>query len=186
MGSIPICSAPGSPPPSKACPPSLSGATPLKLSKPLTSTRSRTSTLRSEASRRKSRGCVKNLASTLSRSERLALVERGLAELPLTDQAELLSLNRRSLYYQPVPPSAEEVAIKHAIDRIYTEQPSYGSRRIAVMLKEDHQLVVNRKAVQRHMREMGIAGISPGPNLSKRNGEHRVYPYLLRALTAAH
>jgi putative transposase len=54
------------------------------------------------------------------------------------------------------------------------------------MLKEDHQLVVNRKAVQRHMREMGIAGISPGPNLSKRNPEHRVYPYLLRGLTAAH
>ena len=101
-------------------------------------------------------------------------------------QADLLNLSRRSLYYQPVPPSAEEVAIKHAIDRLYTEQPSYGSRRIAVMLKEDFQLVVNRKAVQRHMREMGIAGISPGPNLSKRNPEHRVYPYLLRGLTAAH
>ncbi len=114
------------------------------------------------------------------------MVERGEAELPLTIQAELLSLSRRSLYYQPVPPSAEEVAIKHAIDRIYTEQPSYGSRRIAIMLKEDYQLVINRKAVQRHMREMGIAGISPGPNLSKRNPEHRVYPYLLRGLTAAH
>jgi putative transposase len=30
------------------------------------------------------------------------------------------------------------------------------------------------------MREMAIAGISPGPNLSKRNLEHKVYPYLLR------
>ncbi len=88
----------------------------------------------------------------------------------------MLSLSRRSLYYQPTAPSAEEVAIKHAIDRIYTEQPSYGSRRIAVMLKEDYQFVVNRKAVQRHMREMGIAGISPGPNLSRRNPEHRIYP----------
>ncbi len=29
---------------------------------------------------------------------------------------------------------------------------------------------------------MGIAGISPGPNLSKRNLEHRIYPYLLRNL----
>ena len=27
---------------------------------------------------------------------------------------------------------------------------------------------VNRKAVQLHMREMGIEGINPGPNLSKR------------------
>ena len=122
----------------------------------------------------------------MTRSERLALVEREESDLTLSEQATLLSLSRRSLYYQPVPPSAEEVAIKHAIDRLYTEQPSYGSRRIAVMLKEDYQLVVNRKAVQRHMREMGIAGISPGPNLSKRNPEHRVYPYLLRGLTAAH
>lgn len=122
----------------------------------------------------------------MTRNERLTLVDRQDAELPLTVQADLLTLSRRSLYYQPVPPSAEEVAIKHAIDRLYTEQPSYGSRRIAVMLKEDFQLVVNRKAVQRHMREMGIAGISPGPNLSKRNPEHRVYPYLLRGLTAAY
>ena len=61
----------------------------------------------------------------------------------------------------------------HAIS-IYTDQPSYGSRRIAVILERDHQLVVNRKAVQRHMREMGIAGISPGPNLSRRNPQHQV------------
>ena len=138
------------------------------------SSRSRISTPKSAASRRKSRGYEKNLASTLTRPERLALVERREGELPLTEQANLLSLSRRSLYYHPVPPSPEEVAIKHAIDRIYTDQPSYGSRRIAVALQEEYQPVVNRKAVQRHMREMGIAGISLGPNLSKRNLEHHV------------
>ncbi|HSH80236.1 MAG TPA: IS3 family transposase [Herpetosiphonaceae bacterium] len=122
----------------------------------------------------------------MSRAERFALVDRQTAEVTLTDQAALLSLSRRSLYYQPTAPSTEEVAIKHAIDRIYTEQPAYGSRRIAVMLKEDYQFVVNRKAVQRHMREMGIAGISPGPNLSRRNSDHRIYPYLLRGVTAAY
>ena len=36
------------------------------------------------------------------------------------------------------------------------------------------------------MREMGFEGICPGPNLSKRNQEHRVYPYLLRHITPAH
>jgi len=45
---------------------------------------------------------------------------------------------------------------------------------------------INRKAVQRHMREMGIAGICPGPNLSQRNLAHRVYLYLLRQVTAAY
>ena len=114
------------------------------------------------------------------------MIDRDHAVLPLTSQAELLGLNRTSLYYQAVPPSPKEVAIKHTIDRIYTDTPTYGSRRIAVLLERDYDLVVNRKAVQRHMREMGIAGISPGPNLSKRNSEHRIYPYLLRGVTAAH
>src|ERR671932_790167 len=186
MGSIPTCLAPGRPLPSKGYPPCSSAVTRSKRCRPPTSSRSKTSTRRSAASRPKSRGCVKNLASTLTRNERFALVDRGEAELTLTDQANLLSLSRRSLYYQPVPPSAEEVAIKHAIDRIYTDQPAYGSRRIAVALQEDYQLVVNRKAVQRHMREMGIASISPGPNLSQRNREHQVYPYLLRGVTAAY
>ncbi len=54
-----------------------------------------------------------------------------------------------------------------------------------MLLREDYQLIVNRKAVQRHMREMGIAGISPGPNLSWRNPKHRGYPFLLRGVTAA-
>ena len=34
------------------------------------------------------------------------------------------------------------------------------------------------------MREMGIAEINPGPNLSKRAAQHRIYPYLLHEVTA--
>ena len=33
------------------------------------------------------------------------------------------------------------------------------------------------------MRLVGIEAIYPGPNLSKRNHEHRIYPYLLRGVT---
>lgn len=106
-------------------------------------------------------------------------------ELPIRTQVELLGLNRSSLYYKPVKPSAEEIAIKHRIDEIYTKYPYYGSRRITAQLCREG-FVVNRKAVQRHMREMGIHGICPGPNLSKRDSEHRVYPYLLRGVTADH
>ena len=107
------------------------------------------------------------------------------SELPLSVQAELLSLSRSSLYYQPILPSTEEVALKHRIDAIYTDYPFYGSRRIAIQLRREGT-IINRKAVQRHMREMGIAGICPGPNLSQRHLEHRVYPYLLRQVTAAY
>ena len=65
----------------------------------------------------------KNLASNLPRSERVALIDWDPAELPLTLLAELLSLNRSGLYYQPVPPSPEELWIKRRIDEIYTACP---------------------------------------------------------------
>ena len=113
------------------------------------------------------------------------MVERDESELPLSLQAELLGVSRASLYYQAKLPTAQEVSIKHRIDEIYTEYPFFGSRRIAVQLCLEG-MTVNRKAVQRHMREMGIAGLCPGPNLSKRNQAHAVYPYLLRNVTASY
>ncbi len=121
---------------------------------------------------------------SLTRAARQALVERQSPELPLTRQADLLSLSRSSLYYQPVPPSAEEVALKHHIDRLYTACPFYGSRRIAAVLQREG-MSINRKAVQRHMHEMGIAGIAPGPHLSTPAPQHPIYPYLLRHVTSA-
>ncbi len=59
----------------------------------------------------------------MSREQRLALVEREHREVPLSAQANLLGLNRSSLYYRSAPPSAEEVALKHRIDAIYTATP---------------------------------------------------------------
>jgi putative transposase len=111
----------------------------------------------------------------------LALVEGGHPELPLGLQADLLTLSRAGLYYKAVGPSAEEVAIKHRIDEIYTQYPFYGSRRIAVLLRRERHGVC-RNTVHRYMREMGIAAIYPGPNLSRRELQHRLYPYLLRGL----
>jgi putative transposase len=103
--------------------------------------------------------------------------------LPLGTQAQLLSISRRSLYYQPKAPPPEEVAIKHRIDELYTAHPFYGSRKLTVLLEREFA-PINRKRVQRYMREMGIMGICPGPNLSKRAAQHRIYPYLLRDVTA--
>src|SRR2546423_5792679 len=112
----------------------------------------------------------------------MALVERDSSELPLTQQAALLSVSRSSLYYHPREPSAEEIAIKHRIDELYTQCPFYGSRKIEAQLRREG-VVINRKTVQRHMREMGIVAIYPGPNLSRRQHKQHVFPYLLRNLT---
>ena len=113
----------------------------------------------------------------------MALLEREDAELALSTQAALLSLTRSSLYYTPVAPSPEEVALKHRIDVIYTDRPYYGVRRMTAQLRREG-ILVNHKAVARHMREMGLAGICPGPNLSKRAQQAAIYPYLLRDVSA--
>ena len=121
----------------------------------------------------------------MNRTERVALVEWAGSELSLKKQAELLSISRSSLYYQPLPPTAEEIRLKHRIDELYTCYPFYGSRRIRAMLRREGWHI-NRKRVQRCMREMGLVAIFPGPNLSKPAPGHKIYPYLLRNVTASY
>ena len=119
---------------------------------------------------------------SLSRDERVAMVDRHESSMPLAKQADLLSINRTSLYYKPREVSQEVIRIRHLIDEIHTQHPTYGSRTIRDILRNNHHIRINRKAVQRHMQAMGITVIYPGPNLSKRNHQHRTYPYLLRNL----
>jgi putative transposase len=104
-------------------------------------------------------------------------------QVSLKTQAELLEESYSSLFYQPVPSSPHEVGIKYRIDQIYTVRPYYGSRRITVALNRG--MPVSRPTVQRCMREMGIAGLTPGPNINKPAPQHPIYPYLLRNVTAA-
>jgi putative transposase len=118
-----------------------------------------------------------------SREERCQLIDWQNRDLPVSTQAQLLSLNRTSLYYRPVPPSAREVALKHRIDEIYTAHPYYGYRRIAAQLQRE-ELAANPKTVARYMQEMGLAAVYPGPNLSKRAQQAAIYPYLLAHIPA--
>lgn len=65
------------------------------------------------------------------------------------------------------------------IDEIYTELPFYGSPRITRELCRQG-LTVNHKAVERLMRHMGLQGLFPQKNTSKKHPLHPVFPYLLR------
>ena len=67
------------------------------------------------------------------------------------------------------------------IDEQYLRTPFYGSRRMAHWLFEQGY-EINRKRVQRLMRQMGLEGMAPGPSTSRPHPEHKVYPYLLRDL----
>jgi len=108
------------------------------------------------------------------------LVEPAQPTLSIVRQCELLGLPRSSYYYEPAEASAEDLRLMRLIDEQYTRQPVYGSRRMAVWLKEDCGEPVNRKRVQRLMRLMGLEAIYPKPRLSAPGTNHNVYPYLLR------
>ena len=112
------------------------------------------------------------------------MIEKGYPELSLKKQAELLGISRSGCYYEPVGPSEKEIQTKHRIDEIYTSWPFYGSRRITAILRKE--MSISRKTVQKYMREMGLEAIGPKPNLSKRHPEHKIYPYLLRNVTASY
>jgi putative transposase len=76
----------------------------------------------------------KNLGDSKSREDRVNLIDRNNRKLSISKQAELLNLNRTSLYYKPVPISQEELRIKRIIDEIYTKHPEYGYRRMTTIL----------------------------------------------------
>jgi putative transposase len=73
------------------------------------------------------------------------------------------------------------LALMHAIDALYTQHPTFGSRSMmATLNRMGHS--VNRKRIQRLMRLMGMEAIYPKRNLSVPDKQHPVFPYLLRNL----
>jgi putative transposase len=122
----------------------------------------------------------------MSAAERAQWVERD-DEMPLTLQCELAGVPRSSVYRRMETATRqqcldeEDSQLRALIDEEYTNRPFYGSRRMVVFLRgRGHS--INRKRVQRLMREMGLAGMAPGPATSKPHPEHKVYPYLLRGV----
>ena len=99
-------------------------------------------------------------------------------------QCEVLGVNRSSLYYDPVEPDAEELALMRRMDELHLQHPFFGSRMMTRTLNADG-VGVNRKRVQRLMRVMGLESTTPKPITSTPAPEHAVYPYWLRHLTVS-
>jgi len=118
----------------------------------------------------------------MTRPERLALVDHDDLALPVVVQCRLLKVARSTLYYRPVPVSADDLAVMRRMDELYLAYPFYGSRRMVAVLRREG-LAVNRKRARRLMRLMGLWAIYQKPNTSRQHPEHTVYPYLLRGLT---
>lgn len=123
-------------------------------------------------------------------------------KLTLKDQARLLGISRASVYYQPKPIGSQTIDLMRRIDKIHTDWPEYGARKIAkqirINIKKEVELAlqkqislppiyyVGRKQARSIMEEMGIEAVYQKPNLSKNNAPHPVYPYLLKGITASY
>lgn len=113
---------------------------------------------------------------------RKAFVSEDNDDLSTREQVELLGINRSTFYYKKKSDLFNpDKKLMIMIDIIFQEHPYYGTRRMTTSLKLKG-VQINRKKVRRIMRLMELMPIYPKPNLSKRNSEHKIYPYLLKDL----
>jgi len=94
----------------------------------------------------------------------------GKARVSVSRQCTLLGIERSSFYYQPRPTTAEELELLNRLDRIFTEHPVYGSRRLQVTLLRDG-ISVGRRRIRRLMRKLGLWVYRP------QFLGHRIQPY---------
>jgi putative transposase len=107
------------------------------------------------------------------------MIEKHHSRLSVRKQCELLAVNRNRLSpRQPKRVDGDEAIMKE-IDRIYTEFPFYGARKIMLELHEVG-IRIGRKRCRRLMRAMGIEALVPKPSTSVPDKQHKKYPYLLR------
>jgi hypothetical protein len=117
-------------------------------------------------------------ARSYRRCERQAMIDRE-DKLPVTQQCEILDLNRYSVYYKPVPQSEADRNLMRQSNLNPPELSVYESQKIRRELWP-HGCDVGRDWGRRLMWQMGIEALYVKPNLSFRNPKRAKYPYLLR------
>jgi putative transposase len=109
------------------------------------------------------------------------MIDRKDTHISIVQQCRLLKINRTAVYYRPQEVKQEDLDFMRLIDEQYLKTPNYGSRSMRNFLRR-LGYKINRKRVQRLMRQMGLEAIYPKPKTSKRHPKHKIYPYLLRNL----
>jgi putative transposase len=107
------------------------------------------------------------------------MIEKKHKKLSITYQCELLSLNRSSLYYLPVPEREENLKILRWLDEQYLKTPFFGTRKLHKELRVLGENL-NIKRLRRLMCIQGWQTLYPAPNTSKSDPSSYKYPYLLK------
>ncbi|CAM2156505.1 transposase [Paraburkholderia tropica] len=109
------------------------------------------------------------------------MIDRAHA-LPIAQQARLVGIARSTVYYQPQPVSETELKLMRRIDELHLEFPFAGARMLARLLRREG-IKVGRRHVGTLMKRMGVEALYCRPNTSRRDKQHKIWPYLLRGMT---
>jgi putative transposase len=117
----------------------------------------------------------------MSAPDRKMLLDPAHPRLSIRRQCSLLGLARSGFYRPARVANDDELAIRRRLDELFLLWPFFGSRRMTARLRAEGWRI-NRKRVQRLMRQMGLVALGPKPKTSKPASGHKIYPYLLRDL----
>jgi HTH-like domain/Integrase core domain len=117
----------------------------------------------------------------MSAPDRKMLLDPAHPRLSIRRQCSLLGLARSGFYRPARVANDDELAIRRRLDELFLLWPFFGSRRMTARLHAEGWRI-NRKRVQRLMRQMGLVALGPKPKTSKPASGHKIYPYLLRDL----
>ena len=90
-------------------------------------------------------------------------------DLPITRQAEVLSISRGSVYYLPRPVSATDLEVMRRLDRLHLEFPFAGSRMLRGLLVAEG-CKIGRRHGKTLMQRIGVEALYRRPRTT-------YYPY---------
>ncbi|MGX1316982.1 putative transposase [Bradyrhizobium sp. USDA 377] len=108
------------------------------------------------------------------------MIDRG-HDLSIVRQAKVLKLARSTVYYEPRPVSAEDLALMRRLDELHLDYPFAGARMLRSLLRREG-VYAGRRHIATLMKRMRIEAVYRRPNTSKPAPGHKIYPYLLRGL----
>ena len=116
-------------------------------------------------------------------SDKRKMISKGHSKLSLTKQCNLIGIHRSGIYYKPSVESDLNLELMQLMDKHYLDHPFKGAPQMFKWLTLDKGYKVNHKRVERlYYDVMGLRATQPGRHTTKRNKEHKIYPYLLRNL----
>lgn len=123
---------------------------------------------------------------SLGLSDKKQLIEPKLENMTVSQQCNLLSLNRSSFYYT-AKVNEKKKDIKIEISKVFEKTPIYGAKKVHQQLLENG-VDVSLNSVATYRKELGLKAVLAvkQASLTQPNKEHKKYSYKLRGLAISH